>query len=44
VARHRHADAFRPNRDRQVSAALRAYAAMTTSAAEGAGSQIERKR
>jgi dihydroxy-acid dehydratase len=38
---------FRPNRDRQVSAALRAYAAMTTSAAEGAVrdvSQIERPR
>jgi len=38
---------FKPNRDRQVSAALRAYAAMTTSAAEGAVrdvSQIERPR
>jgi dihydroxy-acid dehydratase len=41
------ADAWRPNRDRPVSAALRAYAAMTTSAAEGAVrdvSQIERQR
>jgi dihydroxy-acid dehydratase len=40
-------DAWRPNRDRPVSAALRAYAAMTTSAAEGAVrdvSQIERPR
>ena len=38
---------FKPNRDRVVSAALRAYAAMTTSAAEGAVrdvSQIERPR
>jgi dihydroxy-acid dehydratase len=38
---------FKPNRDRAVSAALRAYAAMTTSAAEGAVrdvSQIERPR
>jgi dihydroxy-acid dehydratase len=30
------ADAWRPNRDRTVSVALRAYAAMTTSAAKGA--------
>ncbi len=40
-------DAWRPNRDRVVSAALRAYAAMTTSAAKGAirdVSQIEGKR
>jgi len=29
-------DAYRPNRDRKVSPALRAYAAMTTSAANGA--------
>ncbi|HKQ68525.1 MAG TPA: dihydroxy-acid dehydratase [Polyangiaceae bacterium] len=29
-------DAFRPNRDRQVSVALQAYALMTTSAARGA--------
>jgi dihydroxy-acid dehydratase len=29
-------DAYRPNRDRTVSAALQAYAAMTTSAARGA--------
>jgi dihydroxy-acid dehydratase len=29
-------DAWKPNRDRSVSAALRAYAAMTTSAAKGA--------
>ncbi|MET0386983.1 MAG: dihydroxy-acid dehydratase [Polyangiales bacterium] len=39
--------AWKPLRDRQVSAALRAYAAMTTSAAEGAVrdvSQIERPR
>ncbi|HTU62443.1 MAG TPA: dihydroxy-acid dehydratase, partial [Polyangiales bacterium] len=38
---------FKPNRDRVVSVALRAYAAMTTSAAEGAVrdvSQIERPR
>jgi dihydroxy-acid dehydratase len=37
--------AWKPNRDRPVSAALRAYAAMTTSASEGAirdVSQIER--
>ena len=43
----RGADAWKPvNRDRQVSEALRAYAAMTTSAARGAirdVSQIERK-
>jgi dihydroxy-acid dehydratase len=40
-------DAYRPNRDRKVSAALRAYAAMTTSAASGAVrdvSQIEGRR
>jgi dihydroxy-acid dehydratase len=39
--------AWRPNRDRTVSAALRAYAAMTTSAARGAVrdvEQIERPR
>jgi dihydroxy-acid dehydratase len=29
-------DAWRPNRDRNVSEALRAYALMTTSAARGA--------
>jgi dihydroxy-acid dehydratase len=43
----RGADAFRPRRDRQVSAALRAYAAMATSAARGAVrdvTQIEAKR
>ena len=42
----RGATAWKPLRDRQVSAALRAYAAMTTSAADGAVrdvSQIERK-
>ena len=42
----RGSDAFRPNRDRVVSQALRAYALMTTSAARGAVrdvSQIERK-
>jgi dihydroxy-acid dehydratase len=41
----RGADAWKPNRDRTVSAALRAYAAMTTSAAKGAVrdvTQIER--
>lgn len=42
------AKAYKPvNRDRPVSAALRAYAAMTTSAAYGAVrdvSQVERKR
>jgi dihydroxy-acid dehydratase len=32
----RGADAWRPNRDRSVSEALRAYALMTTSAARGA--------
>jgi dihydroxy-acid dehydratase len=40
-------DAWRPVRDRFVSPALRAYAAMTTSAARGAVrdvSQIERKK
>jgi dihydroxy-acid dehydratase len=39
--------AWRPNRDRTVSAALRAYAAMTTSAAKGAirdVTQIEHRR
>jgi dihydroxy-acid dehydratase len=39
-------DAFRPNRDRTVSVALRAYAAMTTSAAMGAVrdvTQIEKR-
>jgi len=43
----RGADAWRPNRDRQVSQALRAYALMTTSAARGAIrdiSELERKR
>jgi dihydroxy-acid dehydratase len=43
----RGADAWRPNRDRQVSQALRAYALMTTSAARGAVrdiSELERKR
>jgi dihydroxy-acid dehydratase len=43
----RGADAWRPNRDRQVSLALRAYALMTTSAARGAIrdiSELERKR
>jgi len=42
----RGADAFRPQREREVSAALRAYAAMTTSAAMGAVrdvSQIEKR-
>lgn len=41
------ADAWKPNRDRTVSVALRAYAAMTTSAARGAVrdvTQIEKKR
>jgi dihydroxy-acid dehydratase len=41
----RGASAWKPNRDRQVSVALRAYAAMTTSAARGAVrdvTQIER--
>jgi dihydroxy-acid dehydratase len=40
-------DAWRPNRDRTVTPALRAYAAMTTSAAKGAirdVTQIEKKR
>jgi dihydroxy-acid dehydratase len=39
-------DAFRPNRDRTVSAALKAYALMTTSAAQGAVrdvTQLQRK-
>ena len=39
-------DAWRPNRDREVSVALRAYAAMTTSAASGAVrdvTQIEKR-
>ena len=43
----RGADAWRPNRDRVVSAALRAYALATTSAARGAirdVSQLERDR
>jgi dihydroxy-acid dehydratase len=43
----RGATAWRPSRDRAVSAALRAYAAMTTSAATGAVrdvSQIERRK
>ncbi|HTQ07811.1 MAG TPA: dihydroxy-acid dehydratase [Polyangiaceae bacterium] len=43
----RGSDAWRPNRDRQVSQALRAYALMTTSAARGAIrdiSELERKR
>jgi len=42
----RGADAFRPNRDRVVSQALRAYALMTTSAARGAirdVGQLDRK-
>jgi dihydroxy-acid dehydratase len=34
-------DAFRPNRDRSVSTALKAYAMMTTSAARGAVRDIE---
>ncbi len=34
-------DAWRPNRDRQVSQALRAYALMTTSAARGAVRDLE---
>src|SRR5450432_752290 len=34
-------DAYRPNRDRKVSAALRAYAAMTTSAANGAARALD---
>ncbi|MCC6847073.1 MAG: dihydroxy-acid dehydratase [Deltaproteobacteria bacterium] len=44
--RARGAAAYRPQRDREVSAALRAYAAMTTSAAMGAVrdvTQIERR-
>ena len=43
----RGANAWRPNRDRSVSLALRAYALMTTSAARGAVrdiSELERKR
>jgi dihydroxy-acid dehydratase len=39
-------NAWKPNRDRQVSLALQAYAAMTTSAARGAVrdvSQIQKK-
>jgi dihydroxy-acid dehydratase len=43
----RGAAAFRPQREREVSAALRAYAAMTTSAAMGAVrdvTQIEKRR
>jgi dihydroxy-acid dehydratase len=40
-------DAWRPNRDRTASPALRAYTAMTTSASKGAlrdVSQVEKKR
>jgi dihydroxy-acid dehydratase len=40
-------DAWRPNRDRTVSPALRAYAAMTTSASKGAlrdVTQVEKRR
>ena len=40
-------DAWRPNRDRTVTPALRAYAAMTTSASKGAlrdVGQVEKKR
>jgi dihydroxy-acid dehydratase len=40
-------DAWRPNRDRTVSPALRAYAAMTTSASKGAlrdVTQVEKKK
>jgi dihydroxy-acid dehydratase len=43
----RGADAFRPNRDRTVSLALKAYALMATSAAKGAVrdiSELERRR
>jgi dihydroxy-acid dehydratase len=43
----RGADAWKPNRDREVSAALQAYALMTTSAARGAVrdvGQVVRKR
>jgi dihydroxy-acid dehydratase len=43
----RGADAFKPDREREVSVALRAYAAMTTSAAMGAVrdvTQIEKQR
>jgi dihydroxy-acid dehydratase len=43
----RGADAWRPNRDRAVSQALKAYALMTTSAARGAVrdlSQLERRK
>jgi dihydroxy-acid dehydratase len=46
VMEARGALAFRPHRERNVSAALRAYAAMTTSAARGAirdVSQVEGK-
>ncbi|MBY0275568.1 dihydroxy-acid dehydratase [Candidatus Binatia bacterium] len=38
----RGADAFRPNREREVSLALRAYALMTTSAANGAVRDISK--
>jgi len=34
-------DAWKPNRDRKVSAALRAYAALTTSASTGAVRNVE---
>jgi dihydroxy-acid dehydratase len=43
----RGATAWKPNRDRSVSVALRAYAAMTTSAARGAVrdvTQIEKRQ
>src|SRR5262249_680113 len=40
----RGADAWRPNRDRAVSQALRAYALMTTSAARGAVRDIDQLR
>lgn len=35
------ADAWRPNRDRKISEALRAYALMTTSAARGAVRDVD---
>ena len=40
----RGADAWRPNRDRAVSEALRAYALMTTSAARGAVRDVDQPR
>jgi dihydroxy-acid dehydratase len=40
----RGADAWRPNRDRKVSDALRAYALMTTSAARGAVRDLSQLR